>query len=71
LRLFYRTTRQVSLTSDGERLFERCERVLAELDELQSDAAGTRAAPSGILRIDMPIVYGRKIMLLRSIGSVH
>jgi DNA-binding transcriptional LysR family regulator len=63
LRLFHRTTRQVSLTADGERLFQRCQRVLAELEELQSEAAGSRAAPSGILRIDMPIVFGRKVML--------
>jgi LysR family transcriptional regulator for bpeEF and oprC len=63
LRLFHRTTRQVSLTADGERLFARCERVLAEIDELQSDAAGARAGPSGTLRIDMPIVYGRRVLL--------
>ena len=63
LRLFHRTTRQVTLTTEGERLFQRCQRVLAEFDELQSEAAGARAAPSGTLRIDMPIVYGRKIML--------
>jgi LysR family transcriptional regulator, regulator for bpeEF and oprC len=63
LRLFHRTTRQVSLTADGERLFRRCQRVLAELEELQSDAAGVRAAPGGTLRIDMPIVFGRRVML--------
>lgn len=63
LRLFHRTTRQVSLTPDGERLFARCQRVLAEIDELQADAAGARAAPSGTLRIDMPIVFGRRVML--------
>lgn len=63
LRLFHRTTRRVALTADGERLFARCQRVLAELDQLQADAAGTRAAPSGVLRIDMPIVLGRKLVL--------
>lgn len=63
LRLFHRTTRQVSLTVDGERLYQRCQRVLAELDELQAEAAGARAAPSGTLRIDMPITFGRLVML--------
>jgi LysR family transcriptional regulator, regulator for bpeEF and oprC len=63
LRLFHRTTRQLSLTGDGERLFQRCQRVLAELDELQAEAAGNRAEPSGTLRIDMPIVFGRRTML--------
>jgi len=63
LRLFHRTTRQVTLTADGERLFLRCQRVLAELEDLQTEASGVRAEPSGTLRIDMPIVFGRKFML--------
>jgi LysR family transcriptional regulator for bpeEF and oprC len=63
LRLFHRTTRHVRLTADGERLFERCQRVLAELEALKTDASGIRAEPSGVLRIDMPIVFGRKVLL--------
>lgn len=63
VKLFHRTTRQVSLTADGERLFHRCERVLAEIEDLQADAAGTRAAPSGTLRVDVPIYYGRRFVL--------
>jgi len=63
LRLFHRTTRLVRLTGDGEELFERCQRVLCELDELQTAAAGNRARISGTLRVNMPIVYGRKIIL--------
>ncbi|GAA5175755.1 LysR family transcriptional regulator [Niveibacterium umoris] len=63
VQLFHRTTRQVNLTADGERLFQRCERVLAELEDLYADAAGTRGAISGTLRIDMPITYGRRVLL--------
>jgi len=63
VRLFHRTTRQVTLTPDGERLFRRCERVLAELDDLQAEAAGTQAVISGTLRLDAPITYGRKVLL--------
>lgn len=63
LRLFHRTTRQVCLTVDGERLFERCQRVLAELEALQADASDVRAEPAGVLRIDVPIVFGRKVLL--------
>lgn len=63
VKLFHRTTRQVSLTPDGERLFQRCQRVLAEVEALQAEAAGTRASPSGTLRVDMPIVYGKRIVL--------
>lgn len=63
VRLFHRTTRQVSLTPDGERLFRRCERVLAELDDMQAEAAGTRATVGGVLRIDAPLTYGRKVLM--------
>lgn len=63
VRLFHRTTRQVTLTHDGERLFARCQRVLAELDLLQEEATGTREEPSGTLRINMPVAFGRLVML--------
>lgn len=63
VKLFHRTTRQVSLTPDGERLYRRCERVLAEVDDLQAEAAGSRALPSGTIRIDAPIAYGRRILM--------
>ena len=63
VKLFHRTTRQVSLTPDGERLYRRCQRVLAELEDLHAEAAGARAEPRGLLRIDMPILYGRRFVL--------
>jgi DNA-binding transcriptional LysR family regulator len=63
VRLFHRTTRRVTLTADGERLFGRCQRVLAELQLLQEEASGARNAPSGTLRIDMPVSFGRMVML--------
>jgi LysR family transcriptional regulator for bpeEF and oprC len=63
VKLFHRSTREVSLTPDGERLFHRCQRVLAEVEDLQAEAAGTRASPSGLLRVDLPIVYGKRVVL--------
>jgi DNA-binding transcriptional LysR family regulator len=63
VKLFHRTTRRVNLTADGERLFRRCERVLAEVEDLRAEAAGVRATPSGTLRIDLPITYGRRVVM--------
>lgn len=63
VKLFHRTTRAVTLTADGERLFRRCERALQEIDDLRAEAAGTRAAPAGLLRVDLPIVYGRRYVV--------
>jgi LysR family transcriptional regulator for bpeEF and oprC len=63
VKLFHRTTRQVRLTPDGERLFQRCQRVLAEVEDLQAEAAGTRAQPSGTLHLSLPMFYGKRFVL--------
>lgn len=63
LRLFQRTTRRVTLTQEGAALYERSRRVLEELAELELSAAGATAAPSGVLRVDAPIVYGRQVLV--------
>lgn len=63
VKLFHRTTRQVSLTPDGERLYGRCERLLADLEALQAEASGTREEPAGLLRVDLPIVMGLEFVL--------
>lgn len=63
VKLFHRTTRQVTLTPDGERLFQRCQRVLAEVEDLQAEASGSRAAPAGVLRVDAPVFYGKHFVL--------
>lgn len=73
VKLFHRTTRQVSLTPDGERLYERCQRVLAEVEDLQAAAAGTRNLVSGPLRIDMPVSFGRRVVVpvLARLAHLH
>jgi LysR family transcriptional regulator for bpeEF and oprC len=63
VKLFHRTTRQVTLTADGERLFHRCERVLAELDDLRAEASGALKSFSGVVRLDVPVFYGRRFVL--------
>lgn len=73
LRLFHRTTRQVTLSSDGERLFARCQKLLSDLEEIKAEALGAGAAPSGTLRVDLPIMFGRMfvIPLLVNLVSQH
>ncbi len=65
LRLFHRTTRKVALTSEGHRLFDRCQRVVEEIEALRDDAAGARAEPSGTLRLNVPITYGKRFVVPR------
>jgi len=63
VRLFHRTTRQVTLSQDGEDLYARCRRILEEVESLEESVAGARAGPRGTLRIDIPITYGRQVIL--------
>lgn len=63
VKLFYRTTRQVSLTPDGQELFTQCQRILEEVEILKSTAAGASGTPTGVLRIEAPVTYGRRIVL--------
>jgi DNA-binding transcriptional LysR family regulator len=63
LRLFQRTTRRVSLTQEGEELYARSRRVLEELEGLALLAAGSAGAPAGVLRLDLPVTYGKKVVL--------
>jgi DNA-binding transcriptional LysR family regulator len=65
LRLFHRTTRKVALTSEGHELFERCRRIVEEIDALRDDAAGARAEPSGTLRLNVPITFGKRVVVPR------
>lgn len=63
VKLFHRSTRRVSLTPDGEHLFERCERVLAEVEDLQAEADGSRGTVRGTLRLDAPVTYGKRVLM--------
>jgi LysR family transcriptional regulator for bpeEF and oprC len=73
VRLFHRTTRHVVLTSDGRELYQRCQRVLEEIDGLRSAAEGARVSPRGTLRLDMPVSYGKRVMvpLLAKLAAQH
>lgn len=59
LRLLHRTTRSVSLADEGAAFYERCVRILADLDEAEAAMATRKEEPRGRLRIDVPFSFGR------------
>lgn len=61
-RLLHRTTRKVSPTQDGAVFYERCVRVILDVEETEHlfDQAG--AEPAGKLKIDVPGRIGRLII---------
>ncbi|MFZ6640125.1 LysR family transcriptional regulator [Undibacterium sp. TC4M20W] len=63
VRLLNRTTRRLSLTPDGAAYYERCVRILADVDETESSFQNVARGPKGQLRIDVPTSIGRLILL--------
>jgi DNA-binding transcriptional LysR family regulator len=59
VRLLARTTRRVNLTEDGAAFLDRCRRILSDLEEAELTFGRARAAPTGRLRIDLPVSFGR------------
>lgn len=58
VRLLHRTTRHVSPTLEGQAYYERCRRVLNEVDEAESFLGAAAANPNGRLRVDMSSAIG-------------
>jgi DNA-binding transcriptional LysR family regulator len=57
VRLLHRTTRKLSLTSEGAALYERCARIVLAADDAVAVAAGTGDAPRGVLKLNAPIAF--------------
>jgi LysR family transcriptional regulator for bpeEF and oprC len=53
VRLLHRTTRHVSPTLDGQAYYERCRRVLAEVEEAEAFLSEAATSPRGKLRVDL------------------
>jgi DNA-binding transcriptional LysR family regulator len=58
-RLLNRTTRRLSLTESGSVFFEHCTRMVAEAVEAEAAVAGLAARPTGTLRVNAPMSFGR------------
>lgn len=61
-RLLQRTTRRVSPTQDGLAFYERCQRLIFDVEEAESLFRHDAAQPSGVLRVDVPGRIGRLII---------
>lgn len=57
-RLLNRTTRRVSVTEVGEAYYERCKRVLAEVEEADLLVEQLHSEPRGILKVSAPMSFG-------------
>ena len=63
VRLLNRTTRRVSLTAEGSDYLRRCRRILDEVRDAEETLRGSRSKPQGLLRVDVPVAFGRYLLL--------
>jgi len=61
--LLHRTTRRVALSADGAGYLERCQRILGEIEAAEMSLRDARQKPQGRLRVDVPIAFGRYLLL--------
>ena len=63
VRLLNRTTRRLSLTDAGREYYERCQRILDEVQEMETEVTGLQNRPTGTLRVNTPVAFGNVHML--------
>ena len=58
VRLLNRSTRRLHLTEAGGGYYERCNQILAAIEEAEAEATTLQASPRGLLRIASPVTFG-------------
>jgi LysR family transcriptional regulator for bpeEF and oprC len=62
-KLLHRTTRQVTVTTDGAAYYERCIRILSDVRDAEESVSRTRLSPSGRLRVDAPTGLSSEVIV--------
>jgi LysR family transcriptional regulator, regulator for bpeEF and oprC len=62
VRLLQRTTRHISLTSEGALYYDQSKRLLTDLEAMESSFPGRAGKPRGSLRVDMTLSLARLVV---------
>ncbi len=62
VRLFRRSTRHISLTAEGALFYERCRRILGDVQDAELEITRTLDRPRGKLRVSMPVIGYRMLL---------
>ena len=58
MRLFTRTSRSVTLTQEGQAFFERCRRIVSDMEDARQALVQAQAEPRGLLRVTVSPSFG-------------
>ncbi|MEH6547315.1 MAG: LysR family transcriptional regulator [Sneathiella sp.] len=62
VRLLHRTTRQISLTEEGEIFHNRARIALDDLDEVERQIQDLKSSPTGHLKVNVPTTFGKQYL---------
>ena len=71
VRLLHRTTRSLRLTDVGAAYYERCARIVAQLEEADFAATEAQASPRGTLRVTAPVEFTFLGELVAELLHIH
>lgn len=63
IKLFYRTTRKVSLTEEGRIFYQHCRGVLDGLDAAERAITNLQSKPQGKVKLTAPVTFGEQQIL--------
>lgn len=63
IKLFYRTTRKVSLTEEGRVYYQHCRSVLDGLDAAERAITNLQSKPQGKIKLTAPVTFGEQQIL--------
>src|SRR5277367_3414137 len=63
VKLLNRTTRSVSVTTDGAAYYQRCVDILTQVRETEESLARRHASPGGRLRVEVPTLMARLVIV--------
>ena len=59
VQLLTRTTRRLALTEEGRHYFERCQRILADIEQTELELGDEHSEPRGLLRVTSSMTFGQ------------
>lgn len=63
VKLFYRTTRKVSLTQEAQLFYQHCRNLLDGLDTAEQAITNLQSSPQGKIKLTVPVTYGEQKIL--------
>ncbi|TGB81309.1 LysR family transcriptional regulator [Escherichia sp. E4208] len=60
--LLHRTTRRVTITEEGERIYEWAQRILHDVGQMMDELSDVRLVPQGMLRVISSFGFGRRVV---------